>query len=175
MVEFADFIEEKSAVSRELYPADFAIVRPRESAFLVPKQFAFQQSSWDSCTVNLNKGAGAPRRTRVNPARQHFFPSPAITLDQHRDVCNSNLLQFLTNATHDRRAAKDRAFWRQLSAREAAFDPGCILVGNFRRHDIPWEPTQRECTQIAKAGPGNVANLLAYFNFCSAPKASIFM
>src|ERR1700722_8784286 len=62
----ADFIEENCSSIARFNPADLALVRARERAALVAKQFGLDQMLADRATINRDERAFAARRTFVD-------------------------------------------------------------------------------------------------------------
>src|SRR5260370_38179548 len=61
-----------------------------ERCFLMSKQFAFQQTCWNSCTVKLHKGAIFASAAIVNGAGDQLLPRSGLAKQQDCGVVGSH-------------------------------------------------------------------------------------
>ena len=85
-VQFGNLIEKQRATVRHLDAARLHSVGAGEGSFFVAEKFAFEQGPRNRRAIHFHPGPGAPRRSRVDHARNDVFAGPAFALDQHGNV-----------------------------------------------------------------------------------------
>src|SRR5262249_38911772 len=82
----ADFIEEQRPLMGQFKASEALREGPREGAFFVPEEFAFQEVRREGGAVDRDKGARAPRAEAVQGARQEFFARAGLALEEHGGI-----------------------------------------------------------------------------------------
>src|SRR5271157_297639 len=79
----ADFIEKKRTMIGQLESALFLHQGSRESPFLVPKQFTFEQSRGNRSTVDPHKRAISPGAEIMNCVCDQFLARSGLAMQKH--------------------------------------------------------------------------------------------
>ena len=83
---FANLVEEQSALVRQFDAADFLADGPGKRALLVAEQLALEQSGGDRGTIELDEIAVFAAAHAVNGARDPFFSGAGFAGDQHDGI-----------------------------------------------------------------------------------------
>src|SRR5262249_39819078 len=92
---FANFIQKDGAVMRQLKAADALGDGTGKSAFLVAKQFAFEQAGGDRGAIYLDKGILPARAKIVDAAGDQFFSRAGFAVDQYGRLGGPDSFYFL--------------------------------------------------------------------------------
>ncbi len=105
----ADFVEEQGAPFGELETPLPGRECARESAFLVPEQFAFQQVRGNGAAIHRHERVAGTAGQLVDVARHHFLARAGLAEDQHVGVVRRDLLDQPMHRTH----GAGRAAWTE--------------------------------------------------------------
>src|SRR5271165_5505906 len=129
---FANFVEQQRSAFGQLKTAGAAFQRSRKCAFLVAKNFAFDQGFGNGRTINRYKRFVSPRTQIVDGARHQFLTGTARPGDQYRRRARSHLLDQPENRLH----LGGRAY-QQAQRSLIAQAPAQRLILGARGHDLP--------------------------------------
>ena len=107
--QFSDLVQEHRAALRGFELAFLRRHRPRERAFLMPEQFAFQQGFGKRSAVDGREWFGRARTLPVQRARHQFLPRTAFAQNQHRGVPRREAGDHLAQFDNRRAFAHDSA------------------------------------------------------------------
>ena len=108
LVDFADFVQEDSALVRKLETAPFSRHRAGKRAFFVSEQFAFKQIFRQRRAVHFYQRLIAPRRIVMQRVGNQLFAGAAFAGNQHGCLRVRGFAHHLKDAVHFRRFADNR-------------------------------------------------------------------
>ena len=94
------FIEENRAFVRLFEQAEFVLNRARERAFFVTEKLGFQQIFRQRRTIDRHKRVMLTMRVKVQCARDEFFTSAALALNQNRAIGIGNFRDQIVDRLH---------------------------------------------------------------------------
>src|ERR1700679_983628 len=96
----ADFIQKYSSGIRLFKLTGLCGIGAGERAFLVAEQLALHQVFRNRRTVDLDQGAAAPRRVKMNRARNQVFAYAAFTCQQYGGAARRDAFNHCENLLH---------------------------------------------------------------------------
>src|SRR6185312_10871018 len=104
----ADLVEKKGAIVCLIEFAELLAICAGKSAWLITKQFAFEQLMRNRRAIYFYEGLIASQRVVIDHSRYYFFSSPALASNQHGCVSIRDLLDGVLDLFHARAGAEER-------------------------------------------------------------------
>ena len=108
---FADFIQKQRAAVRLQKTPVPALVRARESAFLVPEQFGFQKAFGQGRTVHRHPRAVLALALVMDGPRHQLLARPGLAVDQHRRLRRGHSVDHLQHPPDGGAVSHDALHW----------------------------------------------------------------
>src|SRR6202789_4268202 len=130
-----DFVQEDRATVGKLEAAYAPLERPRECPLHMPEQFTLYQTSRDRAAVHTHEGTAIAGASVVDRARHEFLPRPGFSVNEHRRIRGSDLLDGVERPQQSWTIAHDllEVVLRAQFLSEINVFPlqSCLQAGNF--------------------------------------------
>ena len=113
----ADFVEEQRPSIGQLKAPEALRERPREGAFFIAEEFAFEQPTGNGGAVECDEGARVPRAAGVQRPRQEFFAGAGLALQEDGGIGRGHEVE-LRQHRLERRALPEDLYTGALGAAE---------------------------------------------------------